>query len=171
MSRVKDIALFAGMLAIAVLIANFFLSEEPSELTEEPLTATEASRVVVEDRKISVLSKKGTKAAYVPSSGHAVVSTSKDGDVKISVKQAGFSLQSGLGGSYADTGRFTLDLQIAYWRRIGFHAGVGFADAHPAAVPFFAVSYKLDQLRLTNTSLFVGVTTRKEPVFGVRVEL
>lgn len=171
MKHIKDIALFAGMLAIATLIAQFFLTEKPSELAEEPLKSTEASRVVVEDRKISVLSSRGTKAAYVPSSGHAVVSTSKDGNVEIAVKQKGFSLQGGFGGIYSDAPRLALDVQWAYYRRFGFHCGIAGGDARPAIVPFFAVSYRLDQIRLSNTSLMVGVTTRKEPVIGLRVEL
>lgn len=167
MKRIGIVAIALGVLALAF---NFFVKDQPSELLEEPLQETEASRVVVEDRKISVLSSKGTKAAYVPSSGHVVVSTKKDGQVDIHVKQAGLSLQAGFGGIFSDTARLSLDLQLAYWRRIGAHCGVAISDAHPAVVPFFAASYRLDQLRLSNTSLLVGVTTRKEPLLGLRLE-
>jgi hypothetical protein len=171
MKHIKDFGFIAACLGVAILIFNFFVKDRPSDLLEEPLQETEASRVVIEDRKISVLSRKGTKAAYVPSSGHVVVSTKKDGQVDIKVKQAGFSLQAGLGGVYADTGRLTLDLQCAYYRRIGFHLGVGFADARPTVSPYAAVSYRLDAIRLANTSLVAGMTFRKEPLIGIRVEL
>ena len=169
--RLKDIGFVALVIGGAVLLFEFLHREKSSDLLEEPLQETEASRVVLEDRKISVLSSKGTKAAYVPSSGHAVVSTSKDGSVNITVKQKGFALQAGFGGVYADTARLTLDLQFAYWRRVGFHVGIAGADARPATSPYAAVSYRLDQIRLANTSLVAGITTRKEPLFGLRVEL
>ncbi len=168
--RLKDIGFLALIFGGAVLLFEFFHKDKPSELLEEPLGATEASRVVLEDRKISVLSSKGTKAAYVPSSGHAVVSTSKDGDVRIDVKQTGFSVQAGMGGIYADTARLTLDLQFAYYRRFGFHLGIAGADVRPAISPYAAFSYRLDQLRLANTSVVVGMTFRKEPLVGCRVE-
>jgi len=169
--RMKLFGVCGILLGLAMLIANFFSHTEPSELLDEPLREEEASRIVIEDRKISVLSKKGTKASYVPSSGHAVVSTKKDGDVHIDVKQGGFSLQGGFGAHYSDVPRLTLDLQLAYYRRFGFHVGIGAANARPAVTPYAAVSYRLDQIRLANTSLVVGVTARKEPLLGLRVEL
>jgi hypothetical protein len=170
MQKVKDIGFLAGLFLLATLLLEFFHKDKPSDLVSAPLATTEASRIVVADHKISVLSKKGAQAAYVPSSGYAVVSTAKDGNVAISVKQTGFSLQAGLGGIYADCPRLTLDLQLAYWRRFGAHVGLGFANAHPTVVPFFAASYRLDGIRLSNTSLLVGVSVRKDPVVGVRIE-
>ncbi len=167
----KDVGFLALVIGLGVLLFEFFHKDKPSELTDEPLKPAEASRVVVQDRKVSVLSSKGAKAAYVPSSGFAVVSTAKDGDVHITVKQTGFSIQAGLGGAYADCPRLTLDLQLGYWRRFAFHVGIGGAPARPAVVPFVAASYRLDAIRLSNTSIMAGITMRKDPVIGVRVEL
>lgn len=167
----KDVGFIAILIGIAVALFDFFHTEKPAELAEAPLAPQEASRVVVENRVVTVRTVTGIHALYVPSSGHAVISTKKDGDVKLDVKQTGVSLEAGFGGLYADCPRLTLDLQLAYWRRFGFHVGIAGADAHPAILPYAALSYRLDQLRLANTSVVVGVTVRKEPLIGLRVEL
>jgi hypothetical protein len=169
--HIKDIAFVVALLGLAVFLAQLFFYNEPPARIDEPLKEGEASRIVVEDKKVTVLSKKGVKAAYVPSSGRVIISTEKDGDTTLTVKDKGFALQAGFGGVYADVPRLTLDVQFAYYRRFGFHLGAAGSNARPAITPYAAVSYRLDQLRLANTSVVVGMTTRKDPLIGIRVEL
>jgi hypothetical protein len=169
MNRLKQIAIVVLVFISAMWLWDLF-RPEPFVDEDEPLQVHEAARIVVADRKVSALTSSGAKATYVPSSGHTVISVQKDGTTKMTVKNKGLSLQAGLGGVYADRLRLTADLQVGYWNRTSVHLGLAIADA-PVVVPYVALGYRLDRIRLNNTSVIVGISARKDIVLGVRIEL
>jgi hypothetical protein len=173
MKRLKQAALIVLVLISGLWLWDFFRKEPiAEEVTATPLKEDEAARVVIKNRQVSVLTDKGAKATYVPSSGHAAVTVKTDGEVEIRVKRTGFGFQLGGGIVYDDTLRGALDLQFAYSGRLGLHTGLAVAPSYgPAVVPYLALGYKLDRLRLDNTSLLVGVTARKSWLVGIAVEL
>lgn len=150
---------------------DFFHDPEATEIvTDEPLSKDELARIALKPGSYAIRTDKGVKAGYVPPSGHVNVSLNRDGTVHSTIKNKGTSLELGLGGVYADRLRITADVQLAYWNRFSFHGGVALAD-NPVIVPFIAVGYRLDGIRLQNTSLILGVTARKDFVVGLRVEI
>lgn len=164
------------ILAILLVVGLLVVRDWWQELTlaGEDIPATvlrddETIKLHVNDRRVTVATKKGVSGTYVPSSGHATVTVKKDGSTDVAVKKAGMSWQLGGGIVYADRLRLGVDFQFAYWNRFGGHVGIAFADK-PVAIPFVGVSYRLDQLRLSNTSLLVGITPRKEWIGGIRWE-
>jgi hypothetical protein len=54
-----------------------------------------------------------------------------------------------------------------YWNRTSLFVGLGFHD-NPVVVGYGALGYQLDQLRMPNTTIFTGITTRKNPIVGLR---
>lgn len=173
MKRLKQAGITILVIISSFVLWDFFRPEPINDAIRlTPLKEDEAARIVVKNRTVSVLTDKGAKAAYVPSSGHAAVTVKTDGDVEIRVKRTGFGFQLGGGLLYGDTLRGALDLELAYSGRLGLHGGLAIAPTHgPAVVPYLALGYKLDRLRLDNTSLLVGVTARKSWIVGIAVEL
>lgn len=166
-----------GLLAVCLFFVwdmykDFF--HEPSSTTvgvDIPLTDDEIARLALKPHHIAIKTREGVKAAYVPKSGHATVTIKKDGTTVLSVKNKGTSFELGLGAIYADKLRLSCDLQLIYWNRFSGHLGVGVGTYAPALVPYVAVGYRLDGIRLQNTSLILGYSARKTFVVGLRVEL
>lgn len=171
----KDIKRY-GVITVMLLalfglfkLVSWFWIEDPTQDLQTVLDSNTSARVVIKDRTISVKTDKDTKASYVPSSGHAVVEVHKDDSVDIHVKDKGFDLQLGGGFYYADRFRVGLDTQVFYWNRFSGHVGVGFGSS-PVIVPFGLIAYKLDRLRLANTSVGIGYALNKYWVCGLRFE-
>lgn len=169
MKRLKQIAIGVLVLITGLWLYDFFVSEP--HIDDTPLQDDEYVRVDVADRVVQVTSHAGSSTKYVPSSGRSTVTVKDDGTIDVETKNKGLSLEAGMGVGYDAIPRATLDVQIGYWNRVGAHVGLGFGHGHPFVVPFVSASYRLDRLRLQNSSVFVGMTLRKEPIFGLRVEL
>jgi hypothetical protein len=162
--------LLVGALVVCGVV--WFLQPEKVPVnkdTSTPLQKDETARVIVQDRKLVAITRKGTSVTYVPSSGTAVVSVAKDGTITSKVQKLGFKLQLGGGAIYADQLRFSIDSQLFYWSRVSLHGGIGLAD-NPVVVPYVAVGYRLDQVRLANSSIGLGITPRKDFVMMFRTE-
>jgi hypothetical protein len=169
MKRAKQIALGVLVLITGLWLWDVFSPEPP--IDDVQLREDEAIRVDVTDNKVQVVTKYGSNTHYLPSSGRETITVKNDGTLDITRKNKGLSLEAGLGVGYDIVPRATLDCQVFFWNRFGTHLGVGLANAHPALVPFVSLSYRLSQFRLQNSSVYVGMTARKDPIFGVRVEL
>lgn len=159
-----------ALLVLVVLVVRGCKAPQPPAKATEPLQPNEIARVVVEPRRVAVTTKEGTKTQYVPAHGSVVASVDKTGAVSVAVKNKGFSHNVGIGGAYADRFRGVLDVEVLYWDRFGVCVGLGIADS-PVVSPYLAAAYRLEQLKLDNTSLFVGMTAKKDFIIGLRVEL
>lgn len=132
---------------------------------DTPLTQDVLSQTLIQDRHIVVRTQKETKAAYVPDDGSAVASVDKEGHITLDVKSFGLSFRPELGMLVTDRLRGALGAQLGYWDRFEIHAGV----AMPKFVAYGCLAYRLDQLKLRNTSIGVVYTTDK--ALGVAVLL
>lgn len=162
-----------GVIAVLLIVAFLWLRDVfgPSvPQTPVQLEDGETTRVTVAHNTVTATTKTGTVKKYLPSAGSATVSVKEDGAVELVTKNKGTSLQLGGGIGYDNQPRITLDLQTLYWNRLGGHLGLGFGRVQPIVVPFVAASYRLDQLRLDNSSVMVGITLNKDPFVGVRWE-
>jgi len=108
------------------------------------------------------------KTRYIPADGGARVTIHNDGTVNVKVRNKGLAMSPGLGVYYADTLRPSLDLNVAYWNRLGVNVGLGFGK-HPGAVPFIAVNYAWGNVRFQNTSIMAGYDARRYWLVGARV--
>jgi hypothetical protein len=166
-----------GLLALCLFFVwdmykDFFHSPSTTTVaTDAPLTDEELARLALKPHHVAIRDKDGVKAAYVPKSGHATVTIKKDGTTVLSVKNKGTSFELGLGFIYADRLRLSADVQLLYWNRFSAHVGIGAGDYAPALVPYAAIGFRLDSIRLQNTSLILGYSARKTFVVGLRVEL
>jgi hypothetical protein len=168
MTRLKIGVLITLVAALFLWVKDFFGPSVP----QGPVTLEEGeeTRVTVAHNVVTATTKQGTIKKYLPSAGSATVSVKEDGVVTLETKNKGASLQLGGGIGYDNQPRITLDLQTLYWNRLGGHLGLGFGRVQPIVVPFVAASYRLDQLRLDNSSVMVGITLNKDPFVGVRWE-
>jgi hypothetical protein len=176
MKKLKDIALFLLLLISGLWLYDLYqgFNAKPQPVTVDdvaPLNPWEQARVVVQRNTVAVRTSSGSvKVAYVPPSGNAVVTVKKDGTIDLRVKSKGFDLQLGGGYVYDGHSRVCLDVSAFYWNRTTLHIGLGIGPVSPAVVPYVGVGYKLDRLRLDNTSLITGVTLRKQFLVGVVVQ-
>lgn len=174
--KIRDLVII-GLLIFA---ANFLFNKEkpvviPGHKPDQSIVLQENEKEIigVVGNKITV-AKRGkdgkveTETKYVPPDGGAKIAFKKDGSVEVRVKNKGLSASPGLSLLYADSLRAGIDLNLAYWNRLGISMGVGLGR-HPVAVPFAAVNYSWGNVRFRNTALMVGYTTRKTWLVGVRV--
>lgn len=152
------------------IIPTFRPSENTSPVPT-PLPPEDQLRVWTGDNRIIVQDKQKVTNRYVPPAGSASVIVKKDGRVDIEVKQIGPTLEPGLGVMVSDKLRLTMDARFFYLGRFGLVGGLGVGNYSHVLIGYGGVSYGLDQLGLSNTSLLVGYTTRQEVGVGIRVRL
>lgn len=174
---IKRIGLVIGsvtLLLVAILWIVDKLNKSVNDLLPASVTTLkedEAEKVIIDKGRLIVVTPDGIRQpVHVPPSGRVVATRMKDGTMEIKVKNKGLSVELGGGLLYSDTVRAGLDIQVAYWDRFGLHVGVAGAKAKPVLIGQAMVSYRLDQVRLQNTSLYLSVTTLKMPGVGFRVE-
>jgi len=103
---------------------------------------------------------------------HTEISVKKDGTVTVKSRKAGFTMEPAIGVAVANRPLITLDLQLAYWQRVGFIVGTGYQvgeQPRSAFKPYVGFSYDLPFGFTSNTGMFIGLTTKKEPLIGLRV--
>jgi hypothetical protein len=178
MTKLKIIGLIVLLASVVV-----WLNREPAPPAVQSVTlaADEKAKVLISDKKITVVKRKAdgaqkTDVHYVPDT--ATVTYKDDGNVSVYVKQAGLKLGPGVGAAVIgkDT-TITLDTQVAYWRRMNLHIGVGFrTQSTPGAFHehvrlFGAVGYQLPWTWTQNTSILVGYApVQKAAVAGLRLK-
>lgn len=154
------------LIVVPMLIAWLFIKscDGPEPDTDEPLGAAEELHVTVADRVVTVRTKTETQAMYVPDGGSANVSLSSDGTVDLRVASAGLNFRPVLGALITSRLNFAVGVQIAHWNRAEIYVG----GVYPLAA-FIGAGYRLDQLKLNNTSVYLAYTTRKELGAGLMV--
>lgn len=169
----------AYILAALVLVLGLFLRKcnvdpKPNP-TDIKLQTDDNAKVIVGKNKITVVrrDKDGNpvgETKFIPD--HATVTIKKNGNVEFTVKQIGLQFEPGIGVmGYSNGGALALDTQFAYWKRIGFTAGLGVQmKSKPDIIPFVAASYRLPWDVVSNTSVTLGYAPlQKSPVIGLRV--
>lgn len=132
----------------------------------KPLSQEDVLHVGIMDRVITVRTKTETESLYVPDKGSAKVSIDDKGNVTLDVKNKGFTLVPAVGLLVTSHIDGALGLQLGYWNRLELYGGL----TAPRLSGFAGAGYRLDQLRLRNTSIYVAYTTRKEIGVGVMVQ-
>lgn len=173
-NKLKLIALVGLTLMIGLLLHKCNVDPKPNP-TDIKLNADDQAKIIVDKNKITVVKrdKNGNaigETKFIPD--HATVIYKKNGEIEFKVQQLGFQFEPGIGVIGVDrTAALSLDVQFAYWKRIGFNAGVGVQiKSKPSAVPFVAASYRLPFNMISNTSLMLGYApVQKSAVAGLRI--
>lgn len=161
-----------GLMVMGLVTLLAKCSTQPKPLGKSPvvLLPNEAARLILSPHTLITVTPKGATTQYVPPDSTTTISVGKDGKVTTHVQTFGVTVKLGGGIGYADKLRFDLDLQLAYAGRFGGHIGCGFSKS-PLLLPFVAGSYRLDQIKLPNTSLLIGKTIGNQAwIFGIRTE-
>lgn len=177
-----------ALIAVGVIVAGLLLyrcNRDPKPDMSIVLNNDDQAKVSVNGNKVTVVRRNPdgttkTETKHVPE--NAVVTYKKNGEVEINVKQYGWKVQPGIGAIASAEGlALSLDVRLAYWRRMGLNVGTGIrlgvdASSVNNAVknsirPFVALSYQLPFDRLSNTSVLLGYQPVQSQVcFGVRVK-
>lgn len=171
LNRLKKYGI-VGLLVVAFVALLAKCSTQPKSLTKLPLVLSpnETTRLILSPHKLITVTHDGAKTQYVPPDSTVMFSINKTGQVTTHIQTFGVTAKLGGGVAYADKLRFDLDIQLGYAGRFGGHIGCGFGRT-PLLLPFVAGSYRLDQIKLPNTSAFLGKTIGNPAwIFGIRTE-
>lgn len=120
--------------------------------------------VVIGSTHSTIIDPTHTTPIVVPNYGHGqTVVVKPGGQVIVKPKQIGWSFDPGL--SFDTRNRLSLSCEIAYWRRLGWLAGVTMYPIQLSA--YTAVSYRLPWAKVNNLSMYGGIDTDLRPVFGI----
>lgn len=176
--KTRAIILLVGM--IILLVGLNRCNREVPNLSNVSLADNESSKVLVKDRKVTVIhrNKDGTtrtETKYVPSDVSII--TDSRGVTHVKVKQIGFMFEPGLTLATYD-GSFGAgpSIKFAYYKRMGICAGNitvmkgGKLNLDNVVNPYVGISYDLPFRFSTNTSVLVGYGFMdKQPLVGLRV--
>jgi hypothetical protein len=166
--RIKKYGVVALIVALVlVFVARCSTQPKPLPPAAHVLAPNEAERLIIQDHKLITVTPKGSTVQYVPPEGTTTISIDKKGKATVHVQAAGFTHHLGGGIIYADRLRGTLDIEGYFLARFGAHIGIGIANG-PVLMPYAALSYRLDQVKLPNTSLVLARTLNYWGV-GLRV--
>lgn len=162
------VLLIIGLIVSLVLFLVVRSCQRPGSLPASPgtlLSEDDRARITVDKHVIVVKTDEGATTKYVPNNGSATVSVSKKGSVTLAVTNKGFSFDPVIGVFGATHLEPTLGLQLGYWNRWETYVGV----KGPYWGAWGGIGYRLDQLTLDNTSVYVGYSTTKEIGAGILV--
>jgi hypothetical protein len=95
--------------------------------------------------------------------GHGVIVTSHpNGSVTVKPKTLGWSFDPGI---MAGSNGLNIGMEVGYWYRLNLLVGVQWYPLKPNAL--IALGYRLPYKRLSNLSVYAGVTTSREPTIGM----
>jgi hypothetical protein len=155
----------AALLVLVLVIRGCINDRKPPESFKEPLATSTTAQVVINDRHVAVRTHKETKATYVPDDGEATIRVFEHGDIDLRVTSSGFTMRPVIGGMISTKLRLAAGAQLFYWNRFEVYGGlgVGFVNSKVSdCVAFGAIGYRLDQLKLRNTSLCIGYNSAQE---------
>lgn len=154
--------------ALAGLLAYLLHSNKPQTFTGPTTITTGNGNVTVHQPG------KPDTTVYQPKPDTTVITTDPHGNVTVKVQQFGVGFDPGIGIAACDKLRLTLDSRVLFYKRLGLNVGLAFSlDAErtlgDAVKPFVAASYALPFKRLSNTSVFAGMTLDQYIIGGIRV--
>ena len=161
------VALVLGVILVPRCLRLNPINTPTIESVTKTLKPDDAAKVVVKSNTvITVRRRKDGKvkgeAHYVPPEGSTEITVKKDGTVDTVVRNRGLTFSPGIGGAYSDRGVLVVDAKLAFWGQYSLLSGVG-ASRRPFV--YAAVGYHIYR----NTSVFIGVNHRQEPLAGLRV--
>jgi len=132
-----------------------------------------ASAVIYMDDNIIVIQKKGEKPKEYVGVKKAKLTKFKDGEIDIKVKNKGLGLEPGFTVAAGDGLRLGLDVQYAYWKRWGLLGGFTYPVSGRSLDRLrghLGLSYDLPNRWFSNTSVWGGIDTAKDPRIGFRTK-
>jgi hypothetical protein len=156
---------------IAALVGLFFYlrhSNKPQVFTGPSTITNSGNNLVVQQPG------KPDTTVYQPKPDTTVVTTDPHGNVTVKVQQFGIGFDPGIGIAACDRLRLTLDSRVLFYKRLGLNVGLAFSLSGETTLggvvkPFAAASYALPFKKLSNTSMFAGMTLDQYIIGGVRV--
>lgn len=121
-----------------------------------------------------IIHRKGQQPELITGIKEFESSQFDDGRIEIDYKNKGFGLEPGLVATTGDGLRLGVDVEYAYWKRYGLLAGVTMPVSRMSLDRLrghLGVSYDLPSKWFSNTSLYGGIDTNKNPAFGIRTKL
>ena len=155
-----------------------YIPTEPKP--NERLKDHEKERIAINDRGDVVKTVRGkgnnkdSQVAYRDTgAGETVVTINNDGTISVSQETHGFIFRPGACLSSTRDGLYIgADVQFYYFRNFGANVGVTSAVGEDFGSKYrahIATSYRLPFQSFRNTSLYVGIDTKKEITFGARL--
>lgn len=167
-----------AVLAVGLAIVALWRGCSKPIPPNSPLGPDEIARVVVDGRKVTITTAKGTTEKFVPDTAKVTVRT----DGAVDVKVQSFGIKAEFGGGFVVTPsrlKLALDTRILYFQRFSLHGGLSLdpTASQPTEYirPLLFVAYPLPFKMTPNTSAFIGaefpiwVGQTTVPVGGLRV--
>jgi hypothetical protein len=176
-NKIFIIALIAiAIIGLSKLIDKWRRDERTA--TNPVLTQTEKSKVIIDSRskKVTIVKRKGDKQVTKEVIGARKISVTlgKDGKLNVYARNKGFVFEPGVAlGIDEKDSLLGLDAQFFYWNRLGLLSGMSAPPRDGLRIEDLrvhaGVCYVLDQLKMPNTSLFMGYNTKRRITLGARV--
>lgn len=132
-----------------------------------------ASAVIYMDEHIIVIQKAGEQPVEYVGVKKAKLTKFDDGEVELDVKNKGLGLEPGFVLTAGDGLRLGLDVEYAYWKRWGLLAGFTYpvqGRSLDRMRGHLGLSYDLPSRWLSNSSVWGGIDTGKNPALGFRTK-
>jgi hypothetical protein len=182
LSEIKKPLLFIGLAGI-LLIGIFKVCDKRKidEITKETLKPGERSAIIIDSTKHRITEikrsnptssgKSTTVTRRIDANRETRISVDETGNLSILTRNKGFIREFGFVGGYGNPGfRLGADCQVYFIRNWGINLGLTTTLKYNIK-PFVAVSYTLSGIELYNTSVLIGIDSRKNVFAGVRVRL
>lgn len=143
---------------LACLCLFLWLGKKRAAVQIEPLEDGIQKQIILEDRvliqKTRVDGSTRTETAYIPPEGGLNIRQQDDGELKLDIKDKGFTLRPFAGAFITPQGPdIALGIRLIYWQRYGLGAAWALQTG-----PTLALDRRLDDiLPLRNTSLMLLV--------------
>jgi hypothetical protein len=164
-----------GLLIVGVLGCTLILQR-----CNKPTTFKGPSQIT-NDGDTIVVKRKGKPDVKIfqPDPDSTVITTDKNGNVTVKVRQVGVGFDPGLGVGLSSRPRMALDARIAYFKRFGLNTGIGLSlDKNDyktgrlldIVAPYLGTSW-VPFTRFANTSLVAAYALDKHVFVFIRVRL
>lgn len=145
-----------GVMALTFVVLFIKSCDGPEDVIDTPIPTNDVLRVAVKDRRITVQTKTDTVTRYVADKARASVTVRHDGEVDFDVQEAGLSFQPIIGPLITQKLDVGIGAQVFYWNRFEGYIGL----CGPNWAVFGGLGYRLDQIKLPNTSIAMVTTSR-----------
>lgn len=181
MKRVFIIGVILAALAFGLSKCIESQRDRKEAIISTELKEGEHAKVIINSntKTITTVSKrngssnsKETKVIKKEGLRYASITVDDTGNVTVTAPTHGFVAEPGFTLFVSDKPRMGIDCQLYYWKRwgVGFGTGINIGDEPRTIDAFGAVYYNFPFEIISNTSIFVGYSIRKQPVVGLRIK-
>lgn len=164
-----------GLFIVAVLGTTLGLQRcnKPNVFNGPSQITTDGDTIVVKRKD------KPDVKIFQPDPDSTVITTDKNGNVTVTVRQFGVGFDPGIGVGLSSRARVALDARVAYFKRFGLNTGLGLSldkNDYKAGrlldivAPYAGISW-VTFTRFSNTSLVAAYAADKHAFVFVRVRL